>query len=215
VPIDELFDGMPPVEERAYLSNNGALPAGAPLAPPVSVASDEGRVPLMPTTTPEIAASAVLPSLSQSLDLGTTEFTAGQPFEATFTLKNNTAGRLHLEMLGVAGRDVGEASLRSDLLFFDREVILNPGREYQFKRTLTLDEAGPAELFAFALGEDNEWIPLGGASAPVLITVAPGVLTRHVYLPAMMNAAPGAGAHSDSSPPSVPESLSFAPTSGR
>jgi hypothetical protein len=187
VPINELFDGNPPVDEQAYLSNNRTLTK----LPPTPVA-EEGRGITLPTATatPEMVTIPSLPWVTQPLLLSTEAITQGETFEATFTLKNNTTTRLNLAMLGVAGRDVGSTSLRSDLLFFDRAVILNPGREYQFKRTMTLDELGPAELFVFALGTDNEWIPLGGDTTAVAIDVARPALTHHVYLPALMSDAP-------------------------
>lgn len=178
VPINELFDGNAPVEDQAYLSNNRTLTKLPP-----TPAAEEGRSAILPTATPEMVMVPALPWVTQPLLFSTSTFTSGQPFEATFTLRNNTASRLNLAMLGVAGRDAGSTSLRSDLLFFDRSVILNPGREYQFKRTMTLDEIGSAELFVFALGTDNEWIPLGGNITPIAIEVARPALTQHVFLP--------------------------------
>lgn len=178
VPINELFDGNPPVEDQAYLSNNRTLTKLPPTA-----SAEEERSPILPTATPEMVMVPALPWVTQPLLFSTSTFTSGQPFEATFTLRNNTTSRLNLAMVGVAGRDVGSSSLRSDLLFFDRSVILNPGREYQFKRTVTLNEIGAAELFVFALGTDNEWIPLGGDIAPIAIEVARPALTQHLFLP--------------------------------
>jgi hypothetical protein len=196
VPINELFDGNPPIDERAYLSNNGALPAvpAAVPTPDSPLVSEEGRIAVMPTLTPDVSAGPALPLVSQPLSLNAAAFVEGEPVEATFTLRNNTSNRLHLAMLGVAGRDVGGSELRSDLLFFDSAVILNPGREYQFKHSITLENAGPAELFVFALGHDNEWIPLGGANAPMHITVERPALVQQVFLPAMMSAPVSGGA---------------------
>jgi len=189
VPINELFDGNPPVEDQAYLSNNRTL-----TKLPATPSADEGRSVILPTVTatPEMVTILSLPWVTQPLLLSTSTLTAGQPFEATFTLRNNTTTRLNLAMLGVAGRDLGSSSLRSDLLIFDRAVILNPGRDYQFKHTITLDEVGSAELFVFALGMDNEWIPLGGATTAVPIEVAPPALTHRMYLPALMSEATSA-----------------------
>lgn len=202
VPINELFDGNPPIEDQAYLSNNRTL---TKLPPTPSAA--EGRTvetPLLPTATPQTALSPALPLVIEPLVLSTDTLTRGQPFEATFTLKNNTNARLNLAMLGVAGRDVGSSSLRSDLLFFDRAIILNPGRDYQFKHTITLNEIGSAELFVFALGTDNEWIPLGGATGAIPIDVQAPALTQQVFLPMMVNADPDAPMEEDSSSADLP-----------
>lgn len=184
VPINELFDGNPPVEEQAYLSNNRTLTKLPP-----TPSADPGLSMALPTATatPDFVTIPSLPWVTQALLLSSETITEGEPFQATFTLRNNTNSRLNLAMLGVAGRDVGSSSLRSDLLFFDRAVILNPGREYQFKHTITLDTLGSGELFVFALGTDNEWIPLGGSTAAIPIEVVAAPLNHHIYLPTMMN----------------------------
>ncbi len=179
VPISELFDGNPPEEGQRYLSNNQTLTKQEPTPTPDTTL----RSVIEPTTTPEYTNVPALPFVTSALELSKTDISVGESITATFTLRNNTSSRLQLAMLGVAGHDESGTALRADTLFFDRSIILNPGREYKFRKHITLSIEGAAELFVFALGPDNEWLPLGGAVRPVGVNVMPPALTHTVYLP--------------------------------
>jgi pyruvate/2-oxoglutarate dehydrogenase complex dihydrolipoamide acyltransferase (E2) component len=129
-----------------------------------------------------------LPQLEVGLALSSERIRAGESVTATFTLLNASDDRLRLTMLGVGGRDTGDSVLHDDTIFFDRSIFLNPGRTYTFSRPHRFEEAGDVELFVFALGPENEWVPLSGEGQTARLTVEQG--QPSLYLPLMFGPAP-------------------------
>jgi hypothetical protein len=74
-----------------------------------------------------------VPYIERALTLSTSSIGALKPMTVTFTLRNGSRERLHLTTLGVVARRKGErTSPLNRSLFFDRSIVLNPGRSYQF-----------------------------------------------------------------------------------
>ncbi|MGB0383749.1 MAG: peptidoglycan DD-metalloendopeptidase family protein [Ardenticatenaceae bacterium] len=126
-----------------------------------------------------------LPRVESGLSLSAESITVGQPITATFTLRNATQERLHLTMLGVGGRAEGQIMPLENTLFFDHLIVLNPGGTYEFSKSHLINQAGEVELFIFALGPQNEWIPLDGSNqtAPLRVEAAQSTL----FLPLISN----------------------------
>ncbi|MGH2543493.1 MAG: M23 family metallopeptidase [Ardenticatenaceae bacterium] len=193
VPIDELFGGAEPVAGEGYASNNyreprvRIAPTAAPSPTPPSLLAGVDVQPVSPPTSPQVGAGAEhrLPQVAGGLLLSAESVRVGEPVTATFTLRNTSRERLQLSLLGVAGRAPGDERTIEGSLFFDRSITLNPGRTYQFSRVHSFDKPGKLELFVFALGENNEWLPLGGASSVVPLTVKRSMQT--LYLPTLSN----------------------------
>jgi hypothetical protein len=139
-----------------------------------------------------------LPQLEVGLSLSSDRIRAGEAVTATFTLLNASDDRLRLTMLGVGGRDTGDSVLHDDTIFFDRSIFLNPGRSYTFSRPHRFEQEGDVELFVFALGPENEWVPLSGEGQTAHLTVEQG--QPSLYLPLMFGSAP-----SEPEPASAPE----------
>ncbi len=209
LPIDELFGGMAPEAGTSYLSNNYAitdLPAPTPreATPTVLVQQPDPlpaptESPAEPLTSPVMgeAFADYLPQVAGGIALSSETVRAGEPLTATFTIHNTSSERMHLSMLGVAAQPVGTASPSEATLFFDRSIILNPGRSYRFERAHTFDEAGDMEMFVFALGPNNEWLPLSGSVQRTPFRVEAG--TASLFLPLLLG------------PPSSEQEVPFAP----
>ncbi|MDQ4075475.1 MAG: M23 family metallopeptidase, partial [Chloroflexota bacterium] len=195
VPIDELFGGEEPIAGERYASNNYPLSPTYPLAMvrEPGVLATESPTPLPPPTATAMPSPAErevaqgfeerLPQLEGGLALSAATVRAGEPVTATFTILNTSDERLHLSMLGVASDALENKHAREASLTFDRLIILNPGRSYTFHRALTFSEIGTMELFAFALGPDNEWLPLGGTSRFTSLEVEQPA--HSIFLPAI------------------------------
>ncbi|MBA3530823.1 MAG: M23 family metallopeptidase [Ardenticatenales bacterium] len=184
VPIDELFGGAAPEADSFHTSNNLRLA----VRPPTSTRSNStlptpspSPGPLASSASPEMgsAFSSLLPQVDDALTLSASEITVGEPMTATFTLRNNGSERLQLSVLGVGGRTLGAAPTQ-DSLFFDRAIVLNPGRTYHFSHSYTFKTTGEIELFVFALNNQNEWIPLDGSGQLARLTVQESI---RIFLP--------------------------------
>jgi hypothetical protein len=123
--------------------------------------------------------------VASGLLLSEPSVSVGEAVTATFMIRNTSGERLHLSMLGIGSRSAGSDSPREADLIFDRSITLNPGRTYRFNRVLTFDEGGTHDLFVFALGAENEWLPLGGAlqNASVMVEEPERELSFHFFLP--------------------------------
>jgi hypothetical protein len=129
-----------------------------------------------------------LPQLAVGLSLSSDRIQAGESVTATFTLLNASDARLRLTMLGVGGRDPGDAVLHDGTIFFDRSILLNPGRSYTFTRPHRFEQAGEVELFVFALGPETEWVPLSGTGQTARLTIEQ--VQPSLYLPLLYGPAP-------------------------
>lgn len=198
-PIEEVvLWHKPQVQDPANIisrENQAQAPTIAASASPIATASRtitaEPTLPptLQPTAQPTAISAApqikesfyLLPRIETSLSLSTASIKAGETITATFTLRNATEERLHLDLLGVAARRVGDITPLEDSLFFDRFIVLNPGRSYNFTKSHTFEKEGEFELFVFALGEHNEWIPLDGMGQIAPLSVGQSATT--LFLP--------------------------------
>jgi hypothetical protein len=180
VPIDELFGGQPPEAGSFYTSNNLALTVRSSRATATSVPSP-APAPLTQSASPAMgsAFTSLQPQVEGKLTLSSSTILAGEAVTATFTLRNTSSDRLQLGVLGVGGRTSGDKPSQ-DALFFDRSIVLNSGRSYQFTRAHTFNTAGEVELFVFALNSQNEWIPLDGSGQRAHLTV---LEQSKLYLP--------------------------------
>lgn len=168
VPINELFEGEAPKVGSYYTSNN--LPLAVQIATPASPTVARATTTLLPTSTPTFSEPLVV---EQALALSESQLAAGQAVTATFTIRNRSNSRLSLAMLGIGGRVKGAESQEAQL-FFDRTLILNPGRSYRFSQSLRFDTAGEVELFLFAFDGNNEWLALAGEGQQASLRVSPG-----------------------------------------
>lgn len=211
VPIDELFTGDEPIAGESYLSNNyrqatlrevllpellptptleatlGLTPeATIPGKPPTTTAQP---TPLPTPDTPQAAAAwaSYLPHVPEGLQLSATSAHVNDAVVASFTLHNRSSERMHLGMLGVGSRPVGAQGYADASLLFDRAIILNPGRSYHWQEELRFAEPGDYELFLFALGEENEWLPLEGAQQSLILHIDAPVMSNHIFLPTLQN----------------------------
>ena len=128
---------------------------------------------------------SLFPRVESGLTLSAATIQAGTPVTATFMLRNTTQERLHLTLLGVAGRTRGKIMALENTLFFDRFIVLNPGRTYQFNKPHIFEDVGEFELFIFALGPQNEWIPLDGANQTAPLRVKSGLMSMPARLTGM------------------------------
>ena len=168
-------------EHRAELPT--ATPSATATATPSATATAE---PTVISAAPQVKeALYLLPRVENGLSLSVSSINAGEPITTTFTLHNATEERLHLNLLGVAGRPAGSLAPLEDMLFFDRLIVLNPGRRYDFEKTHAFEQAGEYELFVFALGEHNEWIPLDGMNQIAPLTVQSEA--NRLFLPMIMS----------------------------
>lgn len=169
--------------------NKALAPTIAPSATAIPTAIPTAQATAEPTAisvAPQVKDSLyLLPRIETSLSLSTANIKAGEMITATFTLRNATEERLHLNLLGVAARPVGDIAPLQDSLFFDRFIVLNPGRSYKFTKSHTFQKEGEFELFVFALGEHNEWIPLDGMGQIAPLSV--GQSTTTLFLPIINN----------------------------
>lgn len=186
VPINELFGGADPIAGEYPVSNNWSLADKSLTEPLVETPTPTATIPA-----PEASENfqSRLPFIETGLALSAPTVAAGLPLTGTFTLRNNSAERLHLAMLGIAAR-TPDGQMLDDALFFDRAIVLNPDRTYEFSKAFPLTHTGELELFIFALGAHNEWIPLDGSAQSVQITVTAPPTT--IYLPLVGGAPPTA-----------------------
>jgi hypothetical protein len=147
-------------------------------APPASYAAA-----VQPLVAPEFQDR--IPQLDADLALSTPTVVVGDPVTVTFALRNDTGERLHLAALGVAGRGESREPPARGTLLFDRTIILNPGRSYEFSRQHVFSEAGERELFVFALSPQNEWVPVNGTGQTLRVSVEP--VENTVFLPLVLS----------------------------
>ena len=84
-------------------------------------------------------------------------------------------------MLGVAVKNQEETNLVDHAPFFDRAIVLNPGRSYQFQKSHAFEKPGELELFVFALDSNNNPLTFDGAEYPVSLEITSAAQT--IFLP--------------------------------
>lgn len=177
-----------PAPTVASLPTATATPEPAPtLGTSVMTLEEESPLVVNSSTTVDQSFQSRLPQLDVGLSLSTASIEAGEPVTATFTLLNASSDQLRLTMLGVGGHQAGDSALLEETIFFDRSIILNPGRSYTFSRQHRFQQSGDLELFAFALGPENEWVPLAGEAQTVRLSVEPAPTS--IFLPLLFGPA--------------------------
>jgi hypothetical protein len=188
-PVPAPADVMPYVAEQVLPAQGAEQPAPATY----EVVQEEPASATAPPTTYAAAVQPMvapafqdrIPQIEADLALSSPSVVVGDPVTVTFALRNDTGERLHLAAVGVAGRGESWEPPARGTLLFDRTIILNPGRSYEFSRQHVFSEAGERELFVFALSPQNEWVPVNGIGQTLRVSVDP--VENTVFFPLVLS----------------------------